>query len=115
MTDWKALREIILTRCAGYCEKCGIGLTEDFALHHRKLRSRGGKDTVDNLIALHHKCHNLGTLSVHLNIKSATETGHIVPRHADPAEYPLQLADGSSVRLTLEGSYEYLERNSYGW
>jgi hypothetical protein len=55
MTDWKHLRELVLARCKAYCEKCGLGLTEDFALHHRKLRSRGGKDTVDNLIALHHR------------------------------------------------------------
>lgn len=116
MTDWKALRDLILARCQHYCEKCGFGLTEDFALHHRKLRSRGGKDTVDNLVALHHKCHNLGTDSVHLNIKKATELGLIVPRHAEPNEFPLTLANGSIVTLTTEGTYNYLSRKEeYGW
>jgi hypothetical protein len=116
MTDWKSLRESILARCQGYCEKCGIGLSDNFALHHRKLRSRGGKDTIDNLVALHHECHNLGTLSVHMNIKTATETGHIVPRHADPFDYPLLLPNGSTVKLTVEGNYEYIERQEgYGW
>lgn len=116
MTDWKSLRELILARCQHYCEMCGIGLTEDFALHHRKLRSRGGKDTADNLVALHHKCHNLGTLSVHLNIKKATELGLIVPRHANPSEYPLTLPNGSIVTLTAEGTYNYLvKEEGYGW
>lgn len=115
MTDWKYLRDLILSRCEGYCEKCGNGLTEDFALHHRKLRSRGGKDSVENLVALHHKCHNLGTDSVHLNIKKSTELGLIVPRHAEPSEFPLMLPNGSIVTLTLEGNYNYLSRKEgYG-
>lgn len=114
MTDWANLREQVLTRCAGYCELCGFGLHDTFALHHRKLRSRGGKDTLDNLIALHHECHNLGNNAVHTNIKKATETGHIVPRHEEPFNYPLHLPNGSIVRLTVEGTY-LVERKGYGW
>lgn len=114
MTDWATLREQVLTRCAGYCELCGFGLNDTFALHHRKLRSRGGKDTLDNLIALHHECHNLGNNAVHTNIKRATETGHIVPRHAEPFDYPLVLPNGSIVKLTVDGSY-LVEKEGYGW
>jgi hypothetical protein len=114
MTDWVLLREKVLTRCSGYCELCGFGLNDTFALHHRKLRSRGGKDTLDNLIALHHECHNLGNNAVHANIKSATETGHIVPRHAEPEDYPLHLPNGSIVTLTQEGSYN-VRKESNGW
>jgi hypothetical protein len=116
LADWKHLRELVLARCQGYCEFCGIGLSEDFALHHRKFRSRGGKDIVSNLIALHHNCHNLGTSSVHLNIKKATESGHVVSRHAEPIDIPLLLPNGSVVTLTDEGSYSYIERKEgYGW
>jgi hypothetical protein len=104
-TNWKLLRQKILERCNGYCEKCGFGLTDDFALHHRKLKSRGGKDTLDNLIALHHACHNLGNNSVHMNIKTATENGWIVPTRADPSEYPMLLNNGKYVTLTPEGLY----------
>lgn len=114
MTDWKVLREQVLTRCQGYCELCGFGLSDTFALHHRKLRSRGGQDTLDNLIALHHHCHNLGTDSVHMNIKKATESGHIVPRHATPSEFPLRLPNGSTVTLTPEGNY-IIKEEGYGW
>lgn len=116
MTDWKSVRAIVLARCKGYCEKCGGALDENFALHHRKLRSRGGKDTVDNLVALHHECHNLGTNSVHLNIKKATERGLIVPTYANPETYPLTLANGITVTLTAEGKYLGAERQDmYGW
>ena len=116
MANWKHLRELVLARCQGYCEFCGLVLTDNFALHHRKFKSRGGKDEVNNLIALHHECHNLGTSSVHMNIKKATETGHIVSRHAEPNNIPLHLPNGSTVTLTDEGEYYFIERiEGYGW
>lgn len=115
-TNWKAIREVILERCGNYCEACGKSLTNDFALHHRLLRSRGGKDSIENLVALHHECHNLGTHAVHFNINKSTELGLIVPTRQDPATYPLILPNGSIVTLTPEGSYNYLDRKAnYGW
>lgn len=116
MADWKHLRELVLARCQGYCEFCGLALTDNFALHHRKFKSRGGLDKVNNLIALHHNCHNLGTFSVHMNIKKATESGHVVSRHAQPENIPLHLPNGSIVILTDDGQYDYIERiEGYGW
>jgi hypothetical protein len=51
-----------------------------------------------------------------MNIKTATETGHIVPQHADPFDYPLLLPNGSTVKLTIDGTYDYIERKEgYGW
>jgi len=116
MKNWLQLREQVLARCEGYCEKCGSGLPESFALHHRKLKSRGGKDSVENLIALHHACHNMGKKAIHFYPEEAERTGHIVAGHADPLECPLTLANGSIVILTPEGNYHYLERKEdYGW
>jgi 5-methylcytosine-specific restriction endonuclease McrA len=64
----KVIREQVWQRSKGYCEMCGISMDkQDFAIHHRKLKSRGGKDTMSNLIAVHHGCHNLRTDSIHLN------------------------------------------------
>ena len=115
-TNWLALRDLALSRCSGYCELCGLPVSDTFALHHRLLRSRGGKDEIQNLVVLHHSCHNTGTNSVHLNVKRATETGHIVPTRQNPLLYPLTLADGSTVRLTADGTYDYLERKAQdGW
>lgn len=108
-TNWKVLREQALARCRNYCEKCGGGLPENFALHHRKLKSRGGKDVIENLLALHHECHNLGTNSVHLNVKVATENGWIVPTHANPEDVRVTLFGEMTVTLNPEGTYTYLE------
>lgn len=99
------LREQVLKRCKGYCEKCGRRLPENFALHHRKLRSAGGKDEISNFLALHHECHNLGTDSVHLNPKTAMENGWIVSRYKEPSECRVMLPNGRSVILSPEGTY----------
>lgn len=108
------LRGLVYARSVGYCEKCGKQLGESWALHHRKLKSRGGKDEITNLLALHHECHNLATDSVHNNPAEATEKGHMVSSWANPAECPVTLADGTSVILTELGTYKYLTKKE-GW
>ena len=100
----KKIAETVLARAKGYCEACGLP-GDDFALHHRKLKSRGGKDEVANLIAVHHKCHNLGTDSIHLNPQKATIKGFMVPSWALPEEYPLHLHGVKIVVLDNEGGY----------
>lgn len=103
------LREIVYKRCKGYCEKCGLPLTDSWALHHRKLKSRGGKDEVSNFLALHHKCHNTGTDSVHLNPSIATQRGYMVSSWNEPDESPVTLPDGRSVILKSDGSYQTIK------
>lgn len=105
----KQVAEKVLERSRGYCERCGK--MTDLALHHRKLKSRGGKDEVSNLVAICHPCHNLATDSVHLSPQKATLKGWMVPTYADPAEYPLHLASGDVVRLDNEGNYTRIEGN----
>jgi hypothetical protein len=109
------MREMVRVRCGGYCEKCGKPLTETWALHHRKLRSRGGKDTVSNLVALHHECHNTGTDSVHLNPSASNQAGLMVATWQDSEDTPLILPSGAIVLLTDDGSYRYLEGKADGW
>ena len=101
----KKIVAIVLDRAKGYCEKCGEA-GEDMALHHRKLKSRGGKDSVANLMVVHHKCHNLGTGSIHMNPANATVAGWMVPSWADPEDYPIRLPDGEIVRFREDGSKE---------
>ena len=96
--------DIVLARAGHYFEACGNPCAE-FALHHRRLKSQGGKDEPCNLIAVHHKCHNLGTDSIHLNPKRSMEMGWIVPSYAKPNEWPLILSEGSKVLLDNHGSY----------
>lgn len=108
------LRELALLRCGGYCEKCANPLPESWALHHRQLKSRGGKDVIENLVALHHGCHNLDTDSVHLNPSEAHDKGLMVGSWQNPHECPITLPSGSIVMLTKEGTYTFLERNADG-
>jgi hypothetical protein len=109
----QAIVDIVLERANNHCEMCGSG-GDNFALHHRKLKSQGGKDEPCNLIAVHHKCHNLGTNSIHLNPKRSIENGWIVPSWAEPSGFPLRMADGSKVLLDNEGSYTTMKEGSDG-
>lgn len=109
------LRELVFSRCKGYCEKCGLPLNDNWALHHRKLRKHGGKDEVSNLLALHHECHNLGTHSVHLRPANSYGSGHLVKSYDDPKVAPVTLSNGSCVILLPSGEYFYLERKGDGW
>jgi hypothetical protein len=109
------VREVVYLRCKGFCEKCGKRLPESWALHHRKLRSRGGADTPSNFVALRHGCHNLDTNSVHFNPAESVTKGLMVSSWASPEECPLTLPDGSIVTLTEEGEYLFIERKNDGW
>ena len=104
----RQVAETVLARARGYCERCGVP-SHDLALHHRKLRSRCGKDEVSNLVAVCHKCHNLGTESIHLNPRKATAKGWMVPTYGETELYPLHLADGRIVTLDNEGNYNKIE------
>lgn len=104
----KALVELVEGRAGYYCEICGLPATESMALHHRKLKSRGGKDSASNLIRIHHSCHNLSSDSVHLNPKAAEEKGYMCPSWSEPDEYPFTRPDGTQVLLLNDGTIKTL-------
>lgn len=99
----KQLVELVKKRAGGYCEICGRVAQESMALHHRKLKSRGGKDEASNLLYLHHECHNLGTHGVHNQVAYATSKGWIVNSWAEPSQVPVVLAGGNVVMLLNDG------------
>ena len=103
MIDKKVV-ELVIERAGGYCEFCDCPAEESMALHHRQLKSRGGKDTVANLVWIHHGCHNLKTDSIHLKPAVAEKLGYMVNSWDDPTEVPLVRADGSVVLLLEDGS-----------
>ena len=42
-----------------YCERCSKGdYIQNFDIHHKVFRSRGGGDDIDNLECLCRDCHN---------------------------------------------------------
>lgn len=99
----KQLVELVKKRAGGYCEICGRVAQESMALHHRKLKSRGGKDEAANLLYLHHECHNLGTQGVHNQVAYATSKGWIVNSWADPLTTPVVFPGGVVVMLLNNG------------
>lgn len=108
----KAVVKIVEERAGWYCEVCGLPAQESMALHHRKLRSRGGGDTPANLIRVHHGCHNLNTDSIHLNPETAENKGWIVPSWKEPHEHPFIRPDGSIVLLQDDGSVKTLQKGN---
>jgi hypothetical protein len=100
----KHVVQLVEDRAQGYCEVCGSGERSSMALHHRKLKSRGGGDTPSNLIRVHHECHNLGTDSIHLNPAWARDRGYMCPSWSQPEKWPVARPDGSMVLLLDDGS-----------
>lgn len=90
-----AVVDTVLERASNYCEACGWLAHVKMDFHHRKLRSQGGKDTVANLIWVHHTCHVLTRWSIHQNPARSYELGHMVRSRMEPSEIPVQ------VRLNL--------------
>lgn len=104
----KKVVALVQSRAGNYCEVCGGVAEPSMALHHRKLKSRGGKDTASNLIQIHHKCHNLGTYSIHMQPEVAERKGHMVSSWDEPHETPFTLPDGSKVLLNDDGTVSTL-------
>lgn len=100
----KNVVELVKARAAGYCEFCDCPAEETMALHHRKLKSRGGEDSVSNLVWVHHGCHNLKTDSIHLKPAVAQKLGYMVHSWENATEVPLVRADGSVVLLLEDGN-----------
>jgi len=107
MIDPKVI-ELVKARAGDYCEYCDCPAEETMAFHHRKLRSRGGEDTVANLVLVHHGCHNMKTSSIHLRPGAAEKLGFMVASWQDPEEAPLTRADGSVVLLLNDGTIKIL-------
>ena len=100
----KQVVKIVEQRAGNFCESCGGRAQESMALHHRKLKSRGGKDTPANLIRVHHGCHNLGTDSIHTNPSWADDKGFMVSSWREPEQTPMFYPDGRIVLLDNNGN-----------
>jgi hypothetical protein len=105
---------LVEQRAKGYCEVCGKPEHATMALHHRKLKSRGGKDSAANLIRVHHSCHNMSTGSIHANPAWAEDQGYMVASWQEPHEVPMRTPDGGIVLLQNEGTIITLEGGNHG-
>lgn len=81
-------------RADDHCEACGGRLwyghmSEGAAYHHRQPLSAGGMNTTDNLIKVHHGCHNVAEGSIHQNPARSYALGHLVRRGHEPTNHPV--------------------------
>ena len=107
MSISRKTRDLVLTRAMGYCEYGGEPLTapEETALHHRKLRSHGGRDTPDNLLVVCHAHHNLASDSIHLKVAKAHIYGYIVTGGQEPEAVLVRIHKRHWAYLSRDGSY----------
>ena len=98
-----AVAGVVMGRAGGMCEAWlpGVCTTRVEHLHHRKLRSRGGNHTVENLIGICHACHGY----IHANVAESTDLGLIVSTYADPAVVHV-VRRGMRALLHTDGSVE---------
>jgi HNH endonuclease len=82
----KATAAEVHERSDGFCEACGGRLgAYGGVFHHRKLRSRGGRDDAVNLMEVHPVCHNGHRYSIHGAPDRSERLGHMVASGKDPA------------------------------
>jgi hypothetical protein len=96
-----ALRQQVREREHSCCALCGEPLPAVWECHHRKLRSRGGTDSICNLIALDNACHR----RVHGHPAWALEHGFMVSTYEDPATVPVAVHLSSWRLLLPDGTY----------
>ena len=100
----RKVRDTVVDRADGCCERCGQW-AEGGSLHHRKLRSQGGQNTVENLVLLDGSgvtgCHGWA----HDNRRDAAALGFVVSAWEDPAVVPVLVWGWGRVLLDDEGSY----------
>lgn len=68
----------VATRSGGICERCMVEVA--IHMHHRKFRSRGGMDTVSNIVHLCQTCH----LWAHSEGIEATDNGWAIATGGNP-------------------------------
>jgi HNH endonuclease len=108
----KEIIRIIEKRAGDYCETCGEVAQLSMALHHRKLKRRGGRDTPSNLIRIHHGCHNLNTDSIHLNPATSLLRGWMVSSWDNPEETPFLRYNKVLVILQNDGTITATEKEA---
>jgi hypothetical protein len=84
--------EEVQARAGRWCESCGLPISGEVALHHRRARSMGGTtgrnlDVAANLMQVHGDCHR----RIHSQVAHARECGQIVPSWEDFESVPVRL------------------------
>lgn len=110
----KSVRVAVMRRSDGVCEWCG--LHRDVELHHRRFRSRGGKHTVENIVALcgwgnHTGCHGKAHTTPTVAAQGFAISGY--ERRTD-REIPVRHAVWGWCLLNRDGSITMHDRRDEG-
>lgn len=102
----RAVRQRVLERDEYLCRRCWVSIYgRTYSIHHRRLRSRGGDNTLANLVTL---CGN-GTQGchgwIHANPRMASRLGWIVSTWANPANVPIRYRGLASIGGSRETLY----------
>ena len=81
--------KVVLSRSNGACEalvtsSC-VGRGQH--IHHRKLRSQGGRHSIENCVSICHMCHDW----IHANPGISYEWGWLVKSYDHPEETPVRV------------------------
>ncbi|MFB6392578.1 HNH endonuclease [Polymorphospora lycopeni] len=102
----KATVAAVIARDGG-CVRCGRPVSGqrgvDYSIHHRRLRSQGGDNSLTNLIVLCGDGVRGDHGWAHHNRTAALDLGLIVSGMADPAEAPVSHRQLGSVFLLVDG------------
>lgn len=107
------MRVRLLLRAGNRCERCGgrLDTWSGMSVHHRRPRGMGGTrrpDTMANLLVL---CGS-GTTGCHGEVEAnrfwARGAGLLVSQQRDPADVPVEAADGRLFVLGVDGGKTYL-------
>lgn len=98
----RSARDLVKDRERRCCARCGVYIYDGMmaSVHHRKLKSRGGESTVENLVLLCGSgttgCHGW----CHANVEVAQHEGWIVHSWENPAEVPVFPTTGGAFYLS---------------
>lgn len=84
---WAKLRQKVLSRDAGLCQRCFVTgrITPACQVDHILPRSAGGSDAMDNLQAICDECHRVKTIT-------EREAARLRARRQQTAQWPNQIA-----------------------
>ena len=101
----KSLRDKVIAREDHCCIRCGQW-AEGGSLHHRVMRSQGGRNTIENLVLVCGSgitgCHGWA----HHNRTDALAERLLVRSFDDPATTPVRVYGHGWVLLTAAGTYQ---------
>lgn len=82
------MREAVLRRSRGRCERCGKR-SERLDPHHRKQRSVGGDNRLSNVVAVCRLCHD------RIHFRNNQDDGWLLASWQVPDRIPITMYDGA--------------------